>query len=132
MAALGHSWVRQTVGEVERSGRAVTVDELLGLAATLTVSVVGLLDPEMTHGLHPPRIDLGLPEHAPPFSDVALLISGDRSTSTTRPFDWPHGQVVWEENEPVSYTTGYMTVTHDDGVPRERREEEQSRGPEEE
>jgi hypothetical protein len=133
MAALGHGWVRQTVGEVERSGRAVTVDELLGLAATLAVSVVALLDPGMTHGPGSPRIDLGLPEYTPPFSDVATLLFGEHIESPRQPWDWPNAQVIWsEENEPVSYSTGYMTVTHDDGVPREPRDEEQPHGPEEE
>ena len=38
MANLGHGWVRQTVGEVERSRRSVSVDELLGLAMALKTS----------------------------------------------------------------------------------------------
>lgn len=42
---FGHGWSQATVSEVERSGRAVTVNELPGLAAVLGVTVAALLDP---------------------------------------------------------------------------------------
>jgi transcriptional regulator with XRE-family HTH domain len=45
MNVLGHGWYHQTVGEVERGNRAVTVDELIGLALALEVTVGELLDP---------------------------------------------------------------------------------------
>ena len=116
MTALGHGWARHTVGEVERHGRTVTTDELLGLAATLAVSVVGLLDPAMTHGLDPPDIDLGLPEHTPPFKDVVKLLVGFRVHLDDRlPFDWPNAQVIWSpKNHPGGYVTGKMTAREDD------------------
>jgi len=45
MRALGHEWSRQTVSDVERSVRNVTVDELLGLALVLGTPISELLDP---------------------------------------------------------------------------------------
>jgi transcriptional regulator with XRE-family HTH domain len=51
MGQLGHKWTRATVSDVERAGRNVTVDELLGLALALTVSVPELLDPTKDSGL---------------------------------------------------------------------------------
>jgi transcriptional regulator with XRE-family HTH domain len=45
MSRLGHAWWRATVSEVERSGRGVTVDELVGLALALGVTIADLLDP---------------------------------------------------------------------------------------
>jgi transcriptional regulator with XRE-family HTH domain len=45
MSRLGHGWWRATVSEVERAGRAVTVDELVALALALGVTVADLLDP---------------------------------------------------------------------------------------
>lgn len=46
MRALGQrTWSRQTVSEVERYGRAVTVDELWALALVLDVTPADLLDP---------------------------------------------------------------------------------------
>ena len=63
MANLGHGWARQTVGEVERSRRGVSVDELLGLAMALQTSAVTLLDPSaMRDQDEPPLTDIGLPE----------------------------------------------------------------------
>lgn len=44
MSFLGHSWVQQTVSEVEQGRRNVTVDELLSLALVLVITVDRLLD----------------------------------------------------------------------------------------
>ena len=46
MQALKHStWERQTVGEVEKATRSLTVDELLGLAVVLECTITALLSP---------------------------------------------------------------------------------------
>lgn len=42
---LGFAWSRQTLSDIERGGRSVSVEELAGLALTLGVSVPALLDP---------------------------------------------------------------------------------------
>jgi transcriptional regulator with XRE-family HTH domain len=39
MMYLGHSWTRQTVGEVEQGRRNVTVDELFSLALVLEITM---------------------------------------------------------------------------------------------
>ena len=44
MNSLGHFWLRNTVSEVERAHRNVTVPELLALALVLGASVEQLLD----------------------------------------------------------------------------------------
>jgi transcriptional regulator with XRE-family HTH domain len=45
MRDLGHSWVQQTVSEVERGRRRVTASELVSLTVVLGASVGDLLDP---------------------------------------------------------------------------------------
>jgi transcriptional regulator with XRE-family HTH domain len=45
MTFLGHRWTQQTISEVERGRRNVTVDELLGLALILDATTDELLDP---------------------------------------------------------------------------------------
>jgi transcriptional regulator with XRE-family HTH domain len=59
MAKLSHPWKRQTVSEVERGRRNVTVDELLALAMTLPVPVWVLLDPLGPEGTNETPIDAG-------------------------------------------------------------------------
>lgn len=44
MMYLGHSWSRQTVGEVEQGRRNVTVDELFSLALVLEITIDRMLD----------------------------------------------------------------------------------------
>jgi transcriptional regulator with XRE-family HTH domain len=45
MRDLGHNWVQQTVSEVERGRRRVTVTELLSLTLVLGASIGDLFDP---------------------------------------------------------------------------------------
>lgn len=45
MRDLGHSWMQQTVSEVERGRRRVTATELLSLTLVLGASIGDLLDP---------------------------------------------------------------------------------------
>ncbi len=109
MAALGHGWVRQTVGEVERSGRAVNADELIGLALSLKTSIAGLLDPDMSHGPAAPTIDIGA-EFTPRFEDLIDVIA----QGARRPyggFGWPNLQVAWDGNAIDHVLSGRMTVT---------------------
>jgi transcriptional regulator with XRE-family HTH domain len=65
MAKLGHPWKRQTVSEVERGRRNVTVDELLALAMTLPVPVWVLLDPLGPEGTNDTPIDSGAGQALP-------------------------------------------------------------------
>jgi transcriptional regulator with XRE-family HTH domain len=65
MTKLGHRWVRQTVSEVERGRRNVTVDELLALAMTLPVPVWVLLDPLGPEGTNETPIDSGAGQALP-------------------------------------------------------------------
>jgi hypothetical protein len=45
MRDLGHQWVQQTVSEVERGRRRVTVTELVSLTLVLGASIGDMLDP---------------------------------------------------------------------------------------
>lgn len=50
MRTLGWKWVRQTVGEVEKSRRRLTAGEVIGLAACLETTVEQLMSPQKTDG----------------------------------------------------------------------------------
>ncbi len=62
MNLLGHQWTRATVSDVERSGRNLTVDEVLALAMALNVTIPDLLDPAGIDGRRPGGLDYGGPE----------------------------------------------------------------------
>lgn len=47
---LGHDWSRQTVSDIERSHRNVTLDELFALSMALEVATGQLLDPAGIEG----------------------------------------------------------------------------------
>lgn len=60
MQGLRHTtWSRQTVSDVERGRRNLTVDELAGLSLLLQVPLIKLLDPEPLEGGQAPTIDVG-------------------------------------------------------------------------
>jgi transcriptional regulator with XRE-family HTH domain len=61
-----HTWTRQTVSDVERVQRNLTVDELVGLSIVLGLSLNELLDPVPVGGGPPPALDVGLPVALPP------------------------------------------------------------------
>jgi transcriptional regulator with XRE-family HTH domain len=61
-----HTWTRQTVSDVERVRRNLTVDELVGLSIVLGLSLNELLDPVPIGGGLPPALDIGLPVALPP------------------------------------------------------------------
>ena len=61
-----HTWTRQTVSDVERVQRNLTVDELVGLSIVLELSLNELLDPGPVGGGPPPALDVGLPVPVPP------------------------------------------------------------------
>jgi transcriptional regulator with XRE-family HTH domain len=61
-----HTWTRQTVSDVERVKRHLTVDELVGLSFVLDVTLNELLDPVPVDGGPPPALDVGLPWPIPP------------------------------------------------------------------
>jgi transcriptional regulator with XRE-family HTH domain len=50
---LGHSWSRQTVGEIEQGRRNVTVDELFSLALALHITIDRLLDARVDRLIDP-------------------------------------------------------------------------------
>jgi transcriptional regulator with XRE-family HTH domain len=58
MATFGHRWSRQTVSDIERGRRNVTVDELLALCLVLNGTVSRLLDPRGPEGRREARIAL--------------------------------------------------------------------------
>jgi transcriptional regulator with XRE-family HTH domain len=63
MTSTGHRWSPTTVSEVENGLRAVTVDELVGLAIILQVGVPILLDPTGPESRDTgTRIDIGSPD----------------------------------------------------------------------
>jgi transcriptional regulator with XRE-family HTH domain len=61
-----HTWTRQTVSDIERVQRNLTVDELVGLSIVLELSLNELLDPVPVGGGLPPALDVGLPVPIPP------------------------------------------------------------------
>ena len=61
-----HTWTRQTVSDVERVQRNLTVDELVGLSIVFRLSLNELLDPVPVDGGPPPALDIGLPVPLPP------------------------------------------------------------------
>lgn len=62
MAGLGHEWSAGIVGFVERGDRAVTVDELVGLALAFDVTPSDLLDPAGPDRRGRSNLDAGGPE----------------------------------------------------------------------
>ena len=60
MTDLGHDMTRSTVSAIESLGRSVTVDELLGFAVSLGVTVGQLLDPTGPDHSRALGLDLGL------------------------------------------------------------------------
>jgi transcriptional regulator with XRE-family HTH domain len=67
MRELRHqTWTRQTVSDVERLQRNLTVDELVGLSIVFELSLNELLDPVPVDGGPPPALDVGLPVAIPP------------------------------------------------------------------
>lgn len=77
MRVLGHdNWVRATVSEVERYGRNVTTEELLGLALAMNVTIATLLEPTGIDGSLAGDLDVGLPQTLPAFL-FAGLVRGD-------------------------------------------------------
>jgi transcriptional regulator with XRE-family HTH domain len=77
MRKLRHTWTRQTVSDVERLQRNLTVDELVGLSIVLELTVNELLDPVPVGGGPPPALDIGLPFAIPP--DMVRHWSGGAS-----------------------------------------------------
>jgi transcriptional regulator with XRE-family HTH domain len=78
MRELRHqTWTRQTVSDVERVRRNLTVDELVGLSFVFGVSLNDLLDPVPVDGGPPPALDIGLPFALPP--DMVRRWSGGAS-----------------------------------------------------
>jgi transcriptional regulator with XRE-family HTH domain len=76
MRRLRHqTWTRQTVSDVERVQRNLTVDELVGLSIVFDVSLNELLDPVPVDGGPPPALDVGLPVAIPP-DDVRRWSAG--------------------------------------------------------
>jgi hypothetical protein len=83
--ARARSWARSTVGDVESSKRELTVDELIGLAMVLGVTIGELLNPgDRLLALGDVSNELE-PQLARPFlrSDIALkLVKQERLSGT--------------------------------------------------
>ena len=69
MQALGHPWSQNVVTIIETQQRHVTVDELLGLAVALEVTVPDLLDPAGIAGTDERHVALLPAGAAPPAGD---------------------------------------------------------------
>lgn len=88
MSALNHQWSRPTVSQVERAARAVSVDELFGLAHALEVDILMLLSaPEGSRV----DIDTGLPKNLYPAAIKGMLTHQDPH----RPY------LTWQDNKPI-------------------------------
>ena len=83
MRELRHqTWTRQTVSDVERLQRNLTVDELVGLSIVFGLSLNELLDPVPVDGGPPPALDVGLPVAIPP--DIVRRWSAGASIFLTK------------------------------------------------
>ena len=89
MSALGYTWSRPTVSQVERAARTVSVDELFGLVHALKVDIRMLLTPPKGSDVH---LDTGLPQLLHP-EGVRGVMDNDSPYTPT---------VVWEGNKPTS------------------------------
>lgn len=81
MAYLGHGWTRSTVSAIEGNGRSVSVDELLGLALCLDVTIGQLLDPAGPARSRNVSLDIGLrePDGGPLPARMAQLWTASRT-----------------------------------------------------
>jgi transcriptional regulator with XRE-family HTH domain len=77
-----HTWTRQTVSDVERVQRNLTVDELVGLSIVFGLTLNELLDPVPVDGGPPPALDIGLPVPIP--SDAVRHWSAGASIFLTK------------------------------------------------
>ena len=77
-----HTWTRQTVSDVERVQRNLTVDELVGLSIVFELKLNELLDPVPVDGGPPPALDIGLPVPIP--SDIVRDWSAGASIFLTK------------------------------------------------
>jgi len=96
MANLGHGWARQTVSEVERSRRGVSVDELLGLALAMQTSASALIYPYGSDD--PPPTDVGLPQ--PLTANQLLIVIGGVVGERAPPWIRSSGELGWLDNKP--------------------------------
>lgn len=87
MSAMGHTWSRPTVSEVERGARAVSVDELFGLSHALRVDISLLLSPPQAPEI---EVDTGLPDLLPTWAVRGMF----NLESTWKP------AVIWKSNTP--------------------------------
>ena len=62
MTAIGFTWARETVVEVERTGRKVQLEEIVGIAALFGVPMVELLLPDDKTALEMPGTSLNRPQ----------------------------------------------------------------------
>ncbi len=91
-------WHSQTVSEVEKGARVVTVEELFALALALETSTVNLLLPVAYEETPPSHYDVGGPEPLDSLHVRQLLMptGGDKS---------PYLRVmVWKGNTPIAVT----------------------------
>jgi transcriptional regulator with XRE-family HTH domain len=118
MMYLGHPWTQQTVSEVERGRRNVTVDELFSLALVLEITIERLLDARIQRLLGPLG-DEGLIEIRPkPRQPKVALVRPTSVAATKAVTDSPamlidagdlHGvlcghdvdvEVTWDQQDP--------------------------------
>lgn len=100
MSALGHQWSRPTVSQVEREVRAVSVDELFGLAHSLETDILTLLS---AHEGFRVQVGTGLPKALYPEAIRGMLTH-----------DSPHRpNVTWKDNKPsrVEFPVDRRTLT---------------------
>ena len=88
MSALGHTWSRPTVSQIERGERAVSVDELFGLSHALGVHIPLLLSPPQAPEVN---VDTGLPHLLPTWAVRGMM-------RLESPFD---PSITWENNTPI-------------------------------
>lgn len=95
MTALGNTWIRQTVSDVERAQREILAKELFALALVLDCSVLDLMEPEspidyggakpippaVVRGWLRGELDLGLTWNESKGRFDALQMGGHRGTS---------------------------------------------------
>lgn len=110
MASLGHPWTRQTVSDVERGRRNLTVDELLGLAMVFGVSIGALLDPMAPDGRGRAALDHATDAEPLP-APTGSTWAHSRSVVVLRWDDGPAGFAVEPAPPPpVTHTAGALAA----------------------
>ena len=113
MERLGHIWVRQTVSQVEKAERNLTVDELISVAVAVEASLAYLLSPAApTNPLRREPVDIGGPDALNRRALTGLYgFNWNPTPQAWTYYTWPDMDLVVAKN--------WDEVLHEEPPPRE-------------